>query len=57
MSVYNAEKYLREAIKSILNQTFKDFEFIIVNDCSKDNSWTILKKFYALRSLTVSTAT
>ena len=32
MPVYNCEKYLREAIDSILNQTFKDFEFIIIND-------------------------
>ena len=45
MSVYNAEKYLKEAIDSILNQTYKDFEFIIVNDCSKDNSWNILKEY------------
>ena len=45
MSVYNAEKYLKEAIDSILNQTYQDFEFIIVNDCSKDSSWAILKEF------------
>ena len=38
MSVYNAEKYISEAIKSILNQTFTDFEFIIINDGSTDNS-------------------
>lgn len=34
MSVYNGEKYLVEAIESILNQTYKNFEFIIVNDGS-----------------------
>ncbi len=45
MSVYNAEKYLREAVDSILNQTYKDFEFIIINDCSKDNSWSILREY------------
>ena len=38
MSVYNGEKYLRESIESILNQTYKNFEFIIINDGSKDNS-------------------
>lgn len=38
MSVYNGEKYLREAVDSILNQTFKDFEFIIINDGSIDNT-------------------
>ncbi|MFH5978275.1 glycosyltransferase family A protein, partial [Clostridium perfringens] len=32
MSVYNGEKYLNESIESILNQTYKNFEFIIIND-------------------------
>ena len=45
MSVYNGEKYLAEAIKSILNQTYKNFEFIIVNDGSKDNSVEIIKNY------------
>ena len=44
MSVYNAEKHLEEAIDSILNQTYKDFEFIIINDGSIDNSLEIIKK-------------
>lgn len=42
MSVYNEEKYLREAIDSILNQTFRDFEFFIINDCSTDSSREII---------------
>lgn len=45
MSVYNAEKYLREALDSIVNQTYRNFEFIIINDCSKDNSLTILEEY------------
>lgn len=45
MSVYNAEKYLREAIESILNQTFKDFEFIIIDDASTDNSLKIIESY------------
>jgi len=45
MSVYNAEKYLDEAIQSILNQTYKDFEFIIINDGSTDKSLKIIKKY------------
>jgi glycosyltransferase involved in cell wall biosynthesis len=36
--VYNKEKYAQAAVKSVLNQTFTDFELIIVNDCSTDNS-------------------
>jgi glycosyltransferase involved in cell wall biosynthesis len=45
MSVYNCEKYLSICIESILNQTFVDFEFIIVDDCSTDNSLSIIKKY------------
>jgi glycosyltransferase involved in cell wall biosynthesis len=45
MPVYNAERYLRPAIESILNQTFTDFELIAVNDCSNDNSWAILSEY------------
>ena len=43
MSVYNAEDYLEEAITSILNQSHKNFEFIIVNDGSNDQSLDIIK--------------
>lgn len=45
MSVYNGEKYLAEAIESILNQTYTNFEFIIVNDGSKDSSIDIIKSY------------
>jgi glycosyltransferase involved in cell wall biosynthesis len=42
MAVYNGERYLREAIDSILGQTFTDFEFLIVNDGSTDSSRDII---------------
>lgn len=45
MSVYNSEKFLPEAIESILYQSFKDFEFIIINDASEDNSFNIIKNY------------
>lgn len=45
MSVFNGEKYLAQAIESILNQTHSHFEFIIVNDGSTDNSVNIIKSF------------
>jgi len=45
MSVYNGEKYLKEAIESILNQTFRDFEFIIVDDGSTDKTPEILNEY------------
>ena len=45
MSVYNGEKYLKEAIESILNQSFKDFEFIVVDDGSTDKTPEILENY------------
>ena len=45
MPVYNTEKYLKYSIESILNQSFKDFEFIIINDGSTDNSLNIIKEY------------
>jgi glycosyltransferase involved in cell wall biosynthesis len=45
MSVYNGAKHLREAIESILNQTYSDFEFIIINDGSSDESGTIIDEY------------
>jgi glycosyltransferase involved in cell wall biosynthesis len=45
MPVYNSERFLADAINSILNQTFTDFEFLIIDDCSSDNSVNIIKSF------------
>ena len=47
MPVYNREQYLKESIESILNQTFTDFEFIIVDDQSTDSSWQIIQEYAA----------
>lgn len=45
MPAYNAEKYVAEAINSILAQTFTDFEFIIINDASADSTKNIIESF------------
>jgi glycosyltransferase involved in cell wall biosynthesis len=45
MSVYDGEKYLAEAIESILDQTLTDFEFIIIDDGSTDDSLAIIQKY------------
>ena len=47
MSVYNGERYLREAVDSILAQTFGDFEFLIIDDGSTDASAAILREYAA----------
>jgi glycosyltransferase involved in cell wall biosynthesis len=52
MSVFNGEAFLSEAIESILNQTFRDFEFIIIDDGSTDKTAEILAA-YASRDLRI----
>ena len=43
--LYNAEKYVRECIVSLLAQTFQNFEVIVVDDCSADNSFAIVESY------------
>ena len=45
MPAYNAEKYISESIDSILNQSYKNFEFIIIDDFSTDKTYEIIKKY------------
>ena len=45
MSVYNSEKWLSYSIESIIEQTYTNFEFIIINDGSTDNSKVILNEY------------
>ena len=45
MSVYNGDSFLESAIESILNQTYEDFEFLIYDDCSSDNTAQIINKY------------
>ena len=43
--VYNVEKYIEKCLESLVNQTLKDIEIIVVNDGSPDNSEEIIKKY------------
>lgn len=45
MPAYNAEKYISLAIESILNQTLRNFELIIIDDCSTDDTWNIIQQY------------
>ncbi len=42
---YNKSDFLSETIESILNQTYSNFEYVIVDDCSTDNSWEIIQSY------------
>lgn len=54
LAVYNGEKYLAETINSILAQTYRDFELIVVNDCSSDRTSEILSTYEDERILIVN---
>ena len=45
--MYNAEKFIGECLESIFAQTFQDFEIIVVDDCSTDNSCAVVENFIA----------
>lgn len=45
LTSYNHENFIKETIDSILDQTFNDFEVYIIDDCSTDNSWEIIKSY------------
>ena len=48
MSAFNSSKWIEESIKSVLAQSFKNFEFIIVNDGSTDSTSEILEKYQSI---------
>ena len=50
---YNYGKFIKKAINSVLNQTFKNFELIIIDDGSKDKSTNIIKKFQNKKKIKV----
>ena len=45
LTSYNHEKFIKKSIESVLNQTYKDFRLIILDDCSSDSSWDIIQQF------------
>lgn len=45
MPAFNAEQYIYQSIESILNQTYRNFEFIIIDDASTDSTWKIIKSY------------
>lgn len=50
MPVYNAEKYIKKSVDSVLNQTVKIFELIIIDDCSTDKTVDIINEMYSNNS-------
>jgi succinoglycan biosynthesis protein ExoO len=53
MPAYNAEKYIGEAIQSVLNQTYRNFELIIVDDGSADKTWEIIQSYNDSRIIAI----
>ena len=45
MPVYNAEEFLDKSVSSVINQTYKNLEILLIDDCSTDNSYNILKEY------------
>lgn len=57
MPVYNVEPYIAKSISGVLNQTFKDFELIILDDASTDNTVNIIQSFYDRRIILIRDST
>lgn len=52
-AVYNAERYIVESLNSIFNQTYRDFELILIDDCSSDNTSKLLEPFASRPNVTL----
>lgn len=44
MNAYNVERYIEEAVYSVLNQKFQDFEIILIDDVSTDGTWNLISQ-------------
>lgn len=51
---YNHEKYIEECLESVINQTYPNLEIIVINDGSKDNTDSIIRRFVALKSRNIT---
>lgn len=51
MPAYNAEEFIEDAINSVLNQTYSNYELIVVDDCSTDNTYNVVKQYSKIRLL------
>ena len=51
--VYNVEKYLDKCLKNLVNQTYSNIEIIIIDDCSTDNSYNIIKKYEKYKNIKI----
>nr|WP_294404661.1 glycosyltransferase [uncultured Clostridium sp.] len=54
IAVYNGEKYIEQAIESVLNQTYKDLELIVCDDGSTDNTGKLVQRYDNVRYISKS---
>ena len=52
--VYNGEKYIEQTIQSVINQSFKDFEYIVIDGKSNDSTLNIIKKYRSKIDIIIS---
>lgn len=50
---YNSEKFIAQTIKSVLSQSYQNFEYLILDDCSTDNTWSIINSFSDKRIIAI----
>nr|WP_321023474.1 glycosyltransferase family 2 protein [Clostridium neonatale] len=48
ITVYNTEKYLRRCLESVTNQSYRNLEIVVVNDCSPGNAEDIIKEYLGM---------
>jgi len=51
MSAYNAQDYIRDAVESVLSQDCDDFELLILDACSKDKTWSLMRQYRNLKNV------
>ena len=55
ISAYNIENYVKRAIDSVLNQTFKNYELLVIDDCSTDSTMKVIEEIFGEKAKILQT--